>query len=189
MCVCIYIRIHVCVCACVHVCVYLYTYIHTYMCVCVCVYVCMYVCMYACMHACMYAYTHTHTHTRYQQAYQTSIRGQEDMSQASSMLLMLLQCKYRIFVLCAPPPLSPPPLLPPRHNINDNSVAYRALSRERWLSSSYSTTSPSTPTLQGYPPPQCLKDCRDAPFAYKSWENVRSSQVHQKRPNILSNET
>lgn len=33
-------------------------------------------------------------------------------------------------------------------------------------------TGPGGPALQRYPPPQCLKSCRDAPFAYASWKNV-----------------
>jgi hypothetical protein len=28
------------------------------------------------------------------------------------------------------------------------------------------------PALQRYPPPECLKSCRDAPFAYSSWSHV-----------------
>jgi hypothetical protein len=28
------------------------------------------------------------------------------------------------------------------------------------------------PALQRYPPPECLKSCRDAPFAYSSWRHV-----------------
>ena len=54
LCVCIVVRMYVCIFVCLCVCMFVCMYVCIFVCLCVCMFVCMYVCVYVSLYLCMY---------------------------------------------------------------------------------------------------------------------------------------